>query len=430
LVAKSLSLLDFSGADNENDFVIESRDRAKLRSLSGVAMREDRLVFAQLTDFLSWSEFARCVKRYHRGRPTKSLPHWSQLLCMLFAQLTFRRSLRDVVTCLQSQSAKLYRAGFRANVARSTLSNANEARDYRIFRDYALHLIEQAKVLFAADDIGLDIRVDGTVYAVDASTVDLCLSLFDWAPATKGRAGVKVHTVLDLRGNIPTVVDITGSRSPDAAFLDRISLEPGSIYIMDRGYSHAARLMRFTRCAAFFVVRTYDDLQFEVIEPRPVEHGSGITADDHVRLVGRYTKLGYPEVLRRVCVFDSANNKTLVLLTNIFDAEPSQIAQLYKARWRIELFFKCIKQNLRITIFMGTSENAVQIQIWTAITAYVLVAIVKKRLRCAASLHEMLQVVSVTLFEVTPLNQLFCELSDQEPVGPAQMPLFQDVTGH
>lgn len=393
-------------------------------------MREDRLVFAQLTDFLSWSEFALCVKRYQRGRAMKSLPHWSQLLSMLFAQLTFRRSLRDVVTCLQSQSSKLYRAGFRASVARSTLADANEDRDYRIFRDYALHLIAQAKALFASEDIGLDIKVDGTVYAVDASTVDLCLSLFDWAPASKGRAGVKVHTVLDLRGNIPTVVDVTGSRSPDAAFLDRISLEAGSIYIMDRGYSHAARLMRFTHCGAFFVVRTYGDLHYELLQAQPIESGSDIVSDEHVNLTGRYTKVGYPQVVRRVCVFDPRNNKTLILLTNIFDASASQIAQLYKARWRVELFFKCIKQHLRITTFMGTSANAVQIQIWTAITAYVLVAIIKKRLRCAASLHEMLQVISVTLFEVTPLDQLFCELAAPEDTEPTQMVLFQNVTGH
>jgi len=389
-------------------------------------MREDRLVFAQLTDFLSWSEFARCVKRYHRGRSTKSFPYWAQLLCMLFAQLTFRKSLRDVVTCLRSQSSKLYRAGFRAGVARSTLADANESRDYRIFRDYALHLIEQAKRLFASEDIGLDIKVDGTVYAVDASTVDLCLSLFDWAPATKGRAGVKLHTVLDLRGNIPTFVDVTGSRSPDAAFLDRLSLEAGSIYIMDRGYSHAARLMRFTRCGAFFVVRTYGDLHYDVVRVLAGDEGSDIVSDEHVLLTGRYTKLGYPIPVRRVCVFDRTNQKTIILLTNIFDDVSAwQIAQLYKARWRIELFFKCIKQHLRITTFMGTSANAVQIQIWTAITAYVLVAMVKRRLRCTASIHEMLQAISVTLFEVTPLDQLFCEIADAEQIESPQIPLFK-----
>jgi len=394
-------------------------------------MRDDRLVFAQLTDFLSWSEFARCVKRYHRGRSTKALTHWAQLLCMLFAQLTFRRSLRDVVTCLRSQSGKLYRAGFRAAVARSTLSDANEARDYRIFRDYALHLIEQAKLLFASDEIGLDVKVDGTVYAVDATTVDLCLSLFHWAPATKGRAGVKMHTVLDLRGTIPSVIDITGSRSPDAAFLDRIPLEAGSIYIMDRGYSHAARLIRVTRCGAFFVVRTFADLHYAVVQETPIEVTSNIVSDQHVLLTGRYTKVGYPMVLRRVCVFDQGNDKTIILLTNLFDASGSQVAELYKARWRIELFFKCIKQHLRITSFMGTSENAVQIQVWTAISAYVLMAIVKKRLNCEASLHEMLQVISVTLFETTPLRDLFTDLADPAPESDRQqIPLFEKLTGH
>ena len=394
-------------------------------------MRDDRLVFAQLTDFLSWSEFARCVKRYHRGRPTKALTHWAQLLCMLFAQLTFRRSLRDVVTCLRSQSDKLYRAGFRAAVARSTLSDANESRDYRIFRDYSLHLIEQAKILFASDDIGLDVKVDGTVYAVDATTVDLCLSLFDWAPATKGRAGVKVHTVLDLRGAIPSVVDVTGSRSPDAAFLDRIPLEAGSIYIMDRGYSHAARLIRFTRSGAFFVVRTYADLHYEIVQETSVDDLGNIISDEHFLLTGRYTKVGYPLVLRRLSVFDESNDKTLILLTNIFDASASQVAQLYRARWRVELFFKCIKQHLRITSFMGVSQNAVQIQVWTAIAAYVLMAIVKKRLGCQASLHEMLQVISVTLFETTPLRELFSGIADNDPEPrAAQIPLFENVTGH
>ena len=393
-------------------------------------MRDDQLVFSQLTDFLSWSEFAGCVKRYHRGRPAKSLTPWSQLLCMLFAQLTFRRSLRDVVTCLRSQSAKLYRAGFRASVARSTLSDANEARDYRIFRDYALGLIAQAKALFIADSIGLDLQGDGGVYAIDATTVDLCLSLFEWAPATKGRAGVKVHTVLDLRGNIPSIVDVTGARSPDAAFLDRLHLEAGGIYIMDRGYMHSARLFRFTQSGAFFVVRTFADLHYEAVQALPLEE-SNVLSDDRVTLTGRYTQVDYPMLLRRVCVYDPNNQKTLILLTNLFAASAAQIAQLYKARWQVELFFKCIKQHLRITSFMGTSENAVQIQVWTAISAYVLVAIARKRLGCTASLHEMLQVISVTLFETTPLQQLFAALpAPGEEPAPQQIPLFQNITGH
>jgi hypothetical protein len=393
-------------------------------------MRDDRLVFAQLTDFLSWSEFARCVKRYHRGRSTRALSHWMQLLCMLFAQLTFRRSLRDVITCLRSQSAKLYRAGFRVAIARSTLSDANEARDYRVFRDYALHLIEQAKALFASESVGVDVNVDGTVYAIDATTVDLCLSLYEWAPSAKGRAGVKIHTVLDLRGNIPTIVDVTGSRSSDAAFLDRLQLEAGSIYIMDRGYMHAARLVRFTHAGAFFVVRTLSDLHYAVVDVLPREQASHIISDEHVMLTGRYTRVDYPMILRRVCVYDETNDKTLILLTNMFEISAPQVAQLYKARWRIELFFKCIKQNLRITRFIGTSENAVQIQVWTAISAYVLVAIVKKRIGCPASLHEMLQVLSLTLFETTPLQQLFSGITDDDEDDPSQIPLFEKLTGH
>jgi hypothetical protein len=394
-------------------------------------MREDRLVFAQLTDHLSWSEFARCVKRYHRGRRPRTLPYSSQLLSMLFAQLTYRRSLRDVVTCLRSQSKKLYRAGIRAAVARSTLSDANESRDYRVFRDYALHLIEKARALHAADATGVDVNVGGSVYAIDASTVDLCLGLFEWAPASKGRAGVKLHTVLDLRGNIPTIVDITGCRSSDVAFLDRLQLEAGSIYIMDRGYMHAARLMRFTNAGAFFVVRAVRDLCYSVVQELAVEQAGHIVCDEHVMLTGRDTKVGYPVVLRRVCVYDESNEKTLVLLTNLFDISASVVADLYKARWRIELFFKCIKQNLRITNFIGTSENAVQIQVWTAISTYVLVAILKKRLNCADSLHEMLQVLSVTLFDTTPLQQLFSALHEEhEESSSTQIPLFEKLTGH
>lgn len=393
-------------------------------------MPQDRLVFAQLADFLSWSEFARCVKRYHRGRAPTTLPLWSQLLCMLFAQLTFRRSLRDVVTCLRSQSNKLYRAGFRAPIARSTLADANEARDYRIFRDFALRLIEQARALHASDALDLDVKVQGTVYAIDATTVDLCLGMFGWAPATKGRAGVKLHTTLDLRGNIPAVIDMTGSRSSDAAFLDRLHLDAGSIYIMDRGYMHAQRLARFTRTGSFFVVRTYSDIHYQVTETLPAAFAQNIVSDEYVILTGRYTKVDYPMMLRRVCVYDPDNQKTLILLTNILDATAPQIAQLYKARWRIELFFKCIKQNLRITSFMGTSENAVQIQVWTAISAYVLVAIIKKRLGCNATLHEMLQVLSVTLFETTPLDRLFTGLTGDEDPESGQISLFETFTGH
>ena len=348
---------------------------------------------------------------------------------MLFAQLTHRKSLRDVVTCLRAQSSKLYRAGFRAVVARSTLADANEARDYRVFRDFALYLIDQARTLFAADPNGVDVDVKGSVYAIDASTVDLCLGLFDWAPATKGRAGIKLHTVLDLRGNIPTVVDITGARSSDKAFLDRLSLEAGSIYIMDCGYLHAARLMKFTRCGAFFVVRTRP-VHYKVIEVLQAAAENNIVSDEHVVLTGRYTKIGYPVVLRRVCVYDEVNDKTLALLTNLFDASAPQIARLYKARWRIELFFKCIKQHLRITSFMGNSENAVQIQVWTAICAYVLVNIVKKRLNCTTSLHDMLQIISVSLFETTPLNELFSDVPENEVEAEAeQISLFEKLTG-
>ena len=392
-------------------------------------MREDKLVFAQLTEHLPWSEFSRCVRRYHCRHPTKSLSHWSQLLCMLFAQLTLRSSLRDVITCLRSQSQKLYRAGFRQPVARSTLADANERRDFRIFRDFALHLIEHARRLYAGDSMGVEF--DGAIYAIDSSTVDLCLSLFEWAPASKGRAGVKLHTLLDLRGNIPTVVDVTGSRTSDLAFLDRLSLEAGSIYIMDRGYMHAARLMRFNHSGAFFVVRAVKDLQYRVVQSQPLdEAAAGVLSDQHVLLTGQHTHRDYPIVLRRIDFFDTANDKRLIFLTNQFGLPASHVAQLYKSRWQIELFFKCIKQHLHIKSFIGTSENAVKIQIWTALSAYVLVAIVKKRMQCTASLHEMFQVLSLTLFETTPLSQLLAYRAENSEIAAnAQISLFGTNAG-
>jgi hypothetical protein len=391
-------------------------------------MREDRPVFAQLTDFMSWSMFSKCVKRYRQRYPTKALSLWSQFHCMLFAQLTSRDSLRDVTTCLRSQSHNLYRTGIGRVPARSTLADANERRDFRIFRDFALHLIAQARLLYAGDS--LTMNVVEPVYAVDASTVDLCLTLFDWAPASKGRAGVKLHTVLDLRGNIPTVVDITGSRSSDVAFLDRLPLEAGSIYIMDRGFLDATRLMRFNASGAFFVIRAVKDLRCRVLESVKLELlPSNILADQRVTFAGQRTKHGYPVALRRVSVHDTLTGKTLVFLTNHFDLTAPQVSLLYRSRWQIELFFKCIKQHLKITSFIGNSANAVKIQIWSAISAYVLVAIVKKRLACKASMHEMLQAISVTLFEATPLRRLFAAIEEQDEDPTAQISLFEKNTG-
>jgi hypothetical protein len=390
-------------------------------------MREDRAVFAQLTDFMSWSVFNKCVRRYRQRYPTKALSLWSQFHCMLFAQLTSRDSLRDVTTCLRSQSHNLYRTGISRVPARSTLADANERRDYRIFRDFALHLIAQARSLYAADSLTMGVLEP--VYAVDASTVDLCLTLFDWAPASKGRAGVKLHTVLDLRGNIPTVVDITGSRSSDVAFLDRLPLEAGSIYIMDRGFLDATRLMKFNASGAYFVIRAVKDLRCRVVEASGVDLAPSILGDELVMFAGKRTRHAYPLALRRVSVHDTLTGKTLVFLTNHFDLTALQVALLYRSRWQIELFFKCIKQHLKITSFIGNSANAVKIQIWSAISAYVLVAIVKKQLGCKASMHEMLQAISVTLFETTPLPRLFAVIEEENENPAEQISLFEKNTG-
>ncbi|MFT4193051.1 IS4 family transposase [Ottowia sp.] len=392
-------------------------------------MREGRLVLAQLSDHLPWSEFARCVQRYRPRYPSKSLSHWSQLLCMVFAQLTYRSSLRDTVTCLRSQSRKLYHAGIRGPIARSTLADANEGRDARIFQDFALHLIAQARALYADEPTLLGSASDATIYAVDSTVVDLCLGLFAWAPASKGRAGVKMHTVLDLRGNIPTVIDITGSRGSDVSFLDRLPIEAGSIYIMDRGYMHAARLMKFTQRAAFFVVRTFADLHYQVIGSDCTQARPPVLSDEHVLLTGKHTGVDYGLPVRRVAVRDALRGKTLIFLSNNFELSAQQIGQLYKARWQVELFFKCVKKHLRIKSFFGNSQNAVKIQLWTAISTYVLVAIVKKRLACHASLHDMFQVLSLNLFETTPLERLFDQLLASIEEKDLQIPLFEKIAG-
>lgn len=391
-------------------------------------MHEGRLVFAQLTDHLPKTVFAKCVQRYPGRYPTLSFSHWSQFLCMLFAQLTYRASLRDITTCLRSHSSKLYHAGFRGSIARSTLADANERRDCRVFEDFALHLIGIARALYANDEFGVELTQ--SVYAIDSSVVDLCLGLFNWAPATKGRAGIKLHTVLDLRGNIPAFIRVTGARVHDAKFLDHITPEAGSFYIMDRGYVHCARLLRFARAGAFFVIRGFADMHYHCIQACDADESNGILQDEHIVLRGQFTRKDYPDTLRRILFIDRERNKELVLFTNQFGLSGLQIAQLYKARWQVELFFKWIKQNLRIKSFIGTSENAVKIQIWTAISAYVMVAIVKKRLDCSASLHEMLQILSLALFETTPLQTLLIRAQgvDDDPLQ-LQFPLFGKISG-
>lgn len=374
-------------------------------------MLKGQLVFAQLTAHLPRDVFGDCVARYAGKYPTLTFSHWDQLLCMLFAQLTARSSLRDVCTCLRSHSPKLYFAGFRGSIARSTLADANEQRDCRIFEDFALHLIQVARALYARDSFGLQLA--RTVYAIDSSTIDLCLSLFRWAPAANARAGVKLHTLLDLRGNIPSVICITTGLVSDVSFLDHFPLEPGSIYVMDRGYLHFARLARFSRSAAFFVIRSKTKLHHNVTS-QSTSLAEGVLADEHIVLTGRHTQRDYPHQLRRVVFQDAQHQRTLIFLTNNFELDGLQIAQLYKSRWQVELFFKWIKQNLRIKAFIGHSANAVKIQIWTAISTYVLVAIVKKRLNAAGSLHAMLQVLSLNLFEKVQLDKLLTYSAQDE----------------
>jgi hypothetical protein len=387
-------------------------------------MLKGKLVFAQLCEHLPRAVFRQCVAKYAGSYPMLSFSHWDQLLCMTFAQLTARASLRDITTCLRSHEAKLYYAGFRGTIARSTLADANERRDSRIFEEFALHLIEIARPLYAREM--LSVQLAQTVYAIDASTIDLCLSLFSWAPAANERAGVKLHTLLDLRGSIPTVVRVTSTLVSDASFLDHLRLEPGSFYVMDRGYVHFARLIRFTHAAAFFVVRSKSKLHYRVVHTCSCDSASGVLRDEHIMLTGRYTRGDYPAALRRIEFHDSVGARTLIFLTNNFELDALRVAQLYKSRWRIELFFKWIKQHLRIKAFVGHSANAVRTQIWTAICTYVLVAIVRKRLNVSASLHAILQVLSLNLFEKLPLDRLLSATAgfEENEADPPQMGLF------
>jgi hypothetical protein len=375
-------------------------------------MLKGQLVFAQLTAHLPREVFKQCVAQYAGRYPALSFSHWDQYLCMVFAQLTSRTSLRDITTCLRSQAPKLYFAGFRGAIARSTLADANERRDSRIFEQFALHLIGLARSLYARDSLG--VQLAQTVYAIDASTIDLCLSLFNWAPAANARAGVKLHTVLDLHGNIPSVVRITSTLVPDASLLDHLRLEAGNFYVMDRGYLHFARLVKFVHAGAFFVIRSKDKLHHAVISSLHTGAAAGVVCDQHIVLTGRYTRMHYPGVLRRIEFHDAQRNRTLVFLTNNFEVQAVRIAQLYKSRWQVELFFKWIKQHLRIKAFVGHSANAVKTQIWIAISTYVLIAIIKKRLNLSASLHAILQVLSLNLFEKASLLELLAAAAGYE----------------
>jgi transposase len=366
-------------------------------------MNAGRTVFSQLIAHLAHSEFQKCVARYYGDRRHRSLSCWDQYLAMAFAQLTYRESLRDIEACLRSMGGKLYHMGFRSKVPRSTLADANETHDWRIFADFAQHLIGIARPLHAKDPIGLEL--DHTLYALDSTTIDLCLSLFPWARFRQHKAAVKVHTLLDLHGNIPTFVRITDGKVHDVNILDEILPEAGAFYVMDRGYIDFERLYVFTLCSAFFVVRSKQNILLGRRYSHPVDKNTGIRSDQTVILTAIESAKVYPDVLRRVSFYDVETDKRLKFLTNNFVLPALTIAQIYKSRWQVELFFKWIKQHLRIKAFFGTSQNAVKTQIWIAVSVYVLVAIVRKRLGLEASLYQILQILSLTLFEKVSILQ-------------------------
>ena len=364
-------------------------------------MNSGRTVFAQLIDLLPHKEFQKCVARYRGDRYAKNFSCWDQYLAMAFAQLTYRESLRDIETCLGAVGGKLYHMGFHTSVARSTLADANESRDWRIYADFAQTLIGTARTLYARDPLGVDL--DQSLYALDSTTIDLCLALFPWARFRRRKAAVKMHTLLDLRGNIPAFVHITDGKVHDVNVLDQIVSEAGALYVMDRGYIDFQRLFVLTLSSAFFVVRTKSNVLLQRRYSHPVDKSTGVRSDQTVILSSFESASAYPDPLRKVSYYDAETNKRLKFLTNNFVLPALTIAQIYKCRWQVELFFKWIKQHLRIKAFYGTSENAVKTQIWIAVSVYVLVAIIRKRLRLEASLYQTLQILSVTLFEKTPI---------------------------
>lgn len=387
-------------------------------------MHTGKLVFAQLMGHLSLHTFRQYVAKYPNRYPTLKFSHLDQFLCMAFAQLTYRESLRDIETCLRAHQTKLYHLGIRGNIARSTLANANESRDCRIYADFAMSLIMTARKLYANDRFSVELAQ--TVYALDTTTIDLYLSVFPWAQFRQAKAAVKMHTLLDLRGNIPTFIHISNGKMHEVNVLDILTPEARSFYIMDRGFTDFARWYSLHQAQAFFVIRGKSNLLFQRLYSHPVDKATGLRCDQTVTLVAPKAKQDYPQHLRRIKFHDTANNKELVFITNNFDLPALTIAELYRCRWQVELFFKWIKQHLRIKRFYGTSENAVKTQIWIAISVYVLVAIVKKRLKIEASLYTILQILSLTLFEKTPLDQLLknMELKKDSTENDNQLNLF------
>ena len=387
-------------------------------------MFDGQFVFTQLMNFLPRREFNACVDKYRGDRRSRGFSCRDQWLCLGFAQLTYRESLRDIETCLRALSPKLYHAGFRGKVSRSTLADANRVHDWRIYADFAQVLIRRARKLYAREPLAVDLAQ--TVYALDSTTIDLCLSLFPWAKFRRRKGAVKLHTLLDLRGNIPCFVHVSHGKMHDVNVLDQLPIEPGAFYVMDRGYLDFKRLHRFTTGAAFFVTRGKCNLDCTRRARRPVDKTTGLRSDQTIVLAGPKTSRLYPDSLRRIVFYDVEQKRRLVFLTNNFTLPALTIARLYKCRWQVELFFKWIKQHLRIKAFYGTTDNAVKTQVWVAISVYVLVAIVKKELQIKRSLYDILQILSLTLFEKIPLIEA---LNDQtrpipEPSDPNQLTLF------
>ncbi len=363
-------------------------------------------------DFLPIYEFHQCVQRYHGHYKMKSFSCWDQFLCMAFAQLTYRESLRDIEACLRSAQRKLYHMGIRSKVSRNTLAHANQVRDWRIYADFAQILIARARRLYTNDSFGVELNQ--TAYALDSTTIDLCLSLFPWAKFRAHKGAVKLHTLLDLRGSIPCLVIITHGKIHDVKILDQLIFEPGAFYIIDRGYLDFNRLYAIYQASAFYVIRAKSNFRFKRLYSRPVDKSTGVQSDQIIVLEGFYSHKAYPDKLRRIRYFDAEQNKRLIFLTNNFMLSALTITELFRCRWQIELFFKWIKQHLRIKAFYGTTENAVKIQIWIAIAVYVLVALVKKQLHLDLSLYTILQILSVTLFEKTPILEALSIIQPQE----------------
>ena len=369
-------------------------------------------------DFMPIHTFRRCVARYQGDRNTRSFTCLDQYLCMAFAQLTYRENLRDIEACLRAQQQKLYHMGIRGTVAKSNLADANEQRAWHIYADLAHALIITARTLYSNEPFGIDLQQ--TVYALDATTIDLCLSMFPWAPFRQTKAAIKLHTLLDLRGNIPTFIHISNGTVHDVNVLDALPIEPGAFYVMDRGYLDYCRLHAISLAAGFFVTRSKSNLRCRRIYSHQINRATGLRYDQTIMLTGFYSLKDYPNKLRRIKYYDVDTDKTLIFLTNNFSLPPLTIAQLYRCRWQVELFFKWIKQNLRIKNFYGTSENAVKTQIWIAVSVYVLVAILKKRLEIPASLYTILQILSVSVFEKIPLLQLLTETALAEEISASQ----------